>query len=58
MKRTEGLVSLVVSNPSKRATTPLPEGDKISVDKSTGLKPSAPPSRASTPVPGEFIFVL
>lgn len=52
LKRTEGLVTLVVANPGKRSATPAPpDSEKNSISKPT-LRPSAPPSRPSTPTPG------
>ncbi|KAJ8985934.1 hypothetical protein NQ317_010691 [Molorchus minor] len=63
LKRTEGLVTLVVSNPGKKEATPSPtpaptlvvnhsENNKNAVSKPGGaLKPLAPPSRPTTPVP-------
>lgn len=59
MKRTEGLVTLIVSNPGKKApamngTDATPDG----VGKGQ-LKVSGPPSRPATPVPGKkSLFVL
>lgn len=65
LKRTEGLVSLVVSNPGKKSDnhsasigndknsiTPV-SNTAISTTSST-LKPSKTPSRPTTPVPGKF----
>lgn len=52
LKRTEGLVTLVVSNPGKRSSTPLPEVDKCSESK-PALKLTVP-SRPTTPVPGKY----
>lgn len=55
LKRTEGLVKLVVSNPGKRPTTPLGlEIDKKNVANKPGLKVSSrPSSRPATPAPGK-----
>lgn len=57
LKRTEGLVTLVVSNPGKRASTPTPpaatEAEKNAVNK-PALKPTGPPSRPTTPTPGAY----
>lgn len=63
LKRSEGLVTLVVSNPGKKdpapsnTPSPLPacnavENHKNAGSKTSTLKPSAPPSRPTTPVPG------
>lgn len=61
LKRTEGLVTLIVSNPSKRPVTPSPEtiaglnvtaGDSGPVANNIS-KVSLPPSRAVTPIPGK-----
>lgn len=60
MKRTEGLVTLIVSNPSKRPVTPSPDvtvaAAAVPVDTApianNVAKASLPPSRAVTPVPG------
>ncbi|XP_076259043.1 multiple PDZ domain protein-like isoform X4 [Rhynchophorus ferrugineus] len=57
LKRTEGLVTLVVSNPSKkdpsRSQTPTVSSTSNNVPdtKSQGLKTSTTPSRPTTPVP-------
>ncbi|XP_063932758.1 inaD-like protein isoform X3 [Zophobas morio] len=62
LKRTEGLVTLVVSNPGKKEQPPPPaiaqsaanatdHTKQNAVNKPSGLKPSGPPSRPSTPVP-------
>lgn len=52
LKRTEGLVTLVVSNPGKKPATPTATDDK------SGLKASGPPTRPTTPVPGlSFLFL-
>lgn len=60
LKRTEGLVSLVVSNPGKRSATPIAvDGDKRSFTPKPGLKvPSAPPSRPVTPIPAGNYFAI
>lgn len=67
LKRTEGLVTLVVSNPGKRdqqqgqpaavtqsAANVVENSKQNAVGKPATLKPSGPPSRPSTPVPGEW----
>lgn len=54
LKRTEGLVTLVVSNPSKRVPTPTPSA--ADAEKTAALKPTAPPSRPATPTPGKIKF--
>ncbi|XP_018562817.1 inactivation-no-after-potential D protein isoform X2 [Anoplophora glabripennis] len=64
LKRTEGLVTLVVSNPGKRESVPSPlpaatlpvnnavvENNKNVISKLVTLKPVAPHSRPTTPVP-------
>ncbi|CAH1188432.1 unnamed protein product [Phyllotreta striolata] len=64
LKRTEGLVTLVVSNPGKKdsasSSTPnttissnnaIVETNKNALSKPSNLKPSAPSSRPTTPVP-------
>jgi inactivation no afterpotential D protein len=64
LKRTEGLVTLVVSNPGKRdqqqgqpaavtqsAANVVENSKQNAVGKPATLKPSGPPSRPSTPVP-------
>ncbi|KAG5875316.1 hypothetical protein JTB14_016903 [Gonioctena quinquepunctata] len=64
LKRTEGLVTLVVSNPGKKEPTPsqtptptisanstIVENNRNAVSKPATLKPTAPPSRPTTPVP-------
>ncbi|XP_074036607.1 multiple PDZ domain protein isoform X3 [Leptinotarsa decemlineata] len=64
LKRTEGLVTLVVSNPGKKdpnhshsptptisANSTIVENNKNAVTKPATLKPTAPPSRPTTPVP-------
>ncbi|CAG9812997.1 unnamed protein product [Phaedon cochleariae] len=60
LKRTEGLVTLVVANPGKKELSPSPTtspaADNTIVENnrnavSNTLKPSAPPSRSTTPVP-------
>lgn len=61
LKRTEGLVNLVVSKPGKkdpaRALTPTPSTQTNSVgDGKTALKTSTTTSRPTTPVPGWLSF--
>nr|XP_022912936.1 multiple PDZ domain protein-like isoform X1 [Onthophagus taurus] len=63
LKRTEGLVTLIVSNPTKKPTTPdgavandvganVPNSlTANNVSAKSALKPSATPSRPTTPVP-------
>lgn len=55
LKRTEGLVTLVVSNPGKRVPTPTPptDAEKNAINKPALKPPSAPPSRPATPTPGK-----
>lgn len=50
LKRTEGLVTLVVSNPGKKEQA-LIQNNTDSKGKPTILK-HGPPSRPTTPVPG------
>lgn len=63
LKRTEGLVSLVVSNPGKKDSSQLPLNGQAILGKhpeanrntpGAGLKPAGPPSRPSTPIPGKY----
>ncbi|KAL3288733.1 hypothetical protein HHI36_003168 [Cryptolaemus montrouzieri] len=49
LKRTEGLVTLIVSNPGKKA--PAVNGTDANAVGKGALKASAPPSRPTTPVP-------
>ncbi|XP_044265647.1 inaD-like protein isoform X2 [Tribolium madens] len=57
LKRTEGLVTLVVSNPGKKDSAAVTQANAVDNSKQnavskTTLKPSSgPPSRPSTPVP-------
>ncbi|KAF2894710.1 hypothetical protein ILUMI_11470 [Ignelater luminosus] len=55
LKRTEGVVTLYLSNPTKKSTTPQPQvPEKVVVEEPklpTALKPQTQPSRSPTPVP-------
>lgn len=60
LKRTEGLVTLVVSNPGKKETVnnAIENTKQNAVTKPTLKASSGPPSRPSTPVPGKTIEYL
>ncbi|KAK9679193.1 PDZ domain [Popillia japonica] len=47
LKRTEGIVTLIVSNPTKKSSAPEPAGSSAK----PALKASTTPSRPTTPVP-------
>lgn len=53
LKRTEGVVTLILSNPTKKSENVEADDNKASV-----LKTSGPPSRVVTPVPGKPLILF